>query len=35
LEPLGLTQNEIAQIIAFLRALSGGVNAPQELLQAP
>jgi cytochrome c peroxidase len=35
LEPLGLTQNEIAQIIAFLRSLSGGVNAPLELLQAP
>ncbi|MEW6085769.1 MAG: cytochrome c peroxidase [Chloroflexota bacterium] len=35
LEPLGLTQTEMAQIIAFLRALSGGVDAPQALLQAP
>lgn len=35
LEPLGLTQSEIEQIIAFLRALSGGVNAPDALLQAP
>jgi cytochrome c peroxidase len=35
LEPLGLTQSEIEQIIAFLRALSGGVNAPDSLLQAP
>ncbi len=33
LEPLGLTQREMEQIIAFLRALSGGVDAPQELLQ--
>lgn len=35
LEALGLTQNEMAQIIAFLHALSGGVSAPQELLLAP
>jgi cytochrome c peroxidase len=35
LNPLGLTQREMAQIIAFLRTLSGGVDAPQELLQAP
>lgn len=35
LEPLGLTQREIEQIIAFLRALSGGVDAPDALLQSP
>lgn len=35
LNPLGLTQRETEQIIAFLKALSGGVNAPQALLQAP
>ncbi len=35
LNPLGLTQREMEQIIAFLKALSGGVNAPQALLQAP
>ena len=35
LNPLGLTQREMEQIIAFLRALSGGVDAPQELLQEP
>lgn len=35
LEPLGLTQREMDQIIAFLRALSGGVDAPQELLREP
>jgi cytochrome c peroxidase len=29
------TQIEMAQIEAFLRSLSGGVNAPPELLQAP
>jgi cytochrome c peroxidase len=34
LEPLGLTQREMDQIIAFLRALGGGVDAPQALLQA-
>ena len=35
LEPLGLTNREIGQIIAFLHTLSGGVNAPPELLKAP
>jgi len=35
LNPLGLTQREIEQIIAFLRALSGGVDSSQELLAAP
>ncbi|MBE0681568.1 MAG: cytochrome-c peroxidase [Anaerolineales bacterium] len=35
LEPLGLTQHEMEKIIAFLRALSGGVDAPAALLQAP
>ena len=35
LEPLGLTNREIAQIIAFLTTLSGGVDAPPELLRAP
>jgi cytochrome c peroxidase len=35
LKPLGLTAREIAQIVAFLHSLSGGVTAPAELLQAP
>ncbi|PKO09545.1 MAG: cytochrome-c peroxidase [Chloroflexi bacterium HGW-Chloroflexi-2] len=35
LEPLGLTNREMAQIIAFLNTLSGGVDAPPELLKAP
>lgn len=35
LEPLGLTRQERAQIIAFLRTLSGGVNADAQWLQAP
>ena len=35
LEPLGLTLNELAQLEAFLRALSGSLNLPPELLQAP
>jgi cytochrome c peroxidase len=35
LEPLGLTNREMNQIIAFLRSLSGGVNGPPELLKAP
>ncbi len=35
LEPLGLTNREMAQIIAFLHTLSGGVAAPPELLIAP
>lgn len=35
LEPLGLTDRQMAQIISFLKALSGGVDAPQELLKAP
>ena len=35
LEPLGLTTNELAQLEAFLRALSGPLNVAPELLQAP
>jgi cytochrome c peroxidase len=35
LEPLGLTNREMNQIIAFLRTLSGGVNSPPDLLTAP
>jgi hypothetical protein len=35
LEPLGLTNREMTQIIAFLHTLSGGVDAPPELLRAP
>lgn len=35
LEPIGLTNREMGQIIAFLHTLSGGVDAPPELLQAP
>jgi len=35
LEPLGLTQREMEQIIAFLRTLSGPLNVSPELLQAP
>lgn len=35
LEPLGLTEKEISQMIAFLRTLSGGVDAPADFLQAP
>ena len=35
LKPLGLTGAEISQIIAFLRSLDGGINAPQERLRAP
>jgi len=35
LDPLGLTGQEMQQIVAFLKALSGGVNAPPELLRAP
>jgi cytochrome c peroxidase len=35
LEPLELTEGEIAQLVAFLRALSGGVHADPRWLQAP
>jgi cytochrome c peroxidase len=35
LQPLGLTNREMSQIIAFLHTLSGGVDAPPELLRAP
>lgn len=35
LEPIGLTSREMDQIIAFLHTLSGGVDAPPELLRAP
>ncbi len=32
LEPLNLSDRELAQIVAFLRALSGPLAAPSELL---
>lgn len=35
LEPLGLTATELVQLEAFLRTLSGPLNVPPELLQAP
>jgi cytochrome c peroxidase len=35
LEPLGMTENELAQLEAFLRALSGELNVPPEMLQSP
>jgi cytochrome c peroxidase len=35
LEPLGLTEKERSQVVAFLRSLSGGVTASAELLEAP
>jgi cytochrome c peroxidase len=35
LEPLGLSQEEMMQIIAFLRALSGPIHAETKWLQAP
>ncbi len=35
LGPLGLTTNELAQLEAFLRALSGPLNVPPALLQSP
>jgi cytochrome c peroxidase len=35
LEPLGLTQREQGQIVAFLHALSGGIDAGPALLRAP
>lgn len=35
LEPLNLTDGEIVQLAAFLRALSGGVHADPRWLQAP
>ncbi len=35
LEPLGLTGTEISQIIAFLQALDGGIDASPERLRAP
>jgi cytochrome c peroxidase len=35
LRPLGLTSEETAQIVAFLKTLSGPPNAPPELLRAP
>jgi cytochrome c peroxidase len=35
LEPLGLTASELAQLEAFLRALSGALNVPPELLRSP
>ena len=35
LKPLNLSEQELAQLEAFLRSLSGGVNAPAELLAPP
>lgn len=35
LKPLQLNANEIRQLTAFLRTLSGGTSAPPELLRAP
>jgi cytochrome c peroxidase len=35
LQPLRLSERELAYLEAFLRALSGGVNAPAELLAPP
>jgi cytochrome c peroxidase len=35
LKPLKLNEREMAQLEAFLRALSGGTTAPAELLTAP
>lgn len=35
LQPLGLSAREQGQLEAFLGSLSGGVNAPAELLQSP
>lgn len=34
LEPIGSTNRELVQIIASLHTLSGGVDAPAELLRA-
>jgi cytochrome c peroxidase len=34
LEPIGLTNRELVQNIASLHTLSGGVDAPAELLRA-
>ena len=35
LKPLKLTSTEVRQLTSFLRALSGGTEAPAELLRAP
>ena len=35
LKPLSLAPAEIHQLEAFLRSLSGGINAPAELLASP
>jgi len=35
LEPLNLSEDEITQLAAFLRTLSGGVNTDTKWLQAP
>jgi cytochrome c peroxidase len=35
LKPLALDPRELRQLAAFLRTLSGGTNAPAELLRAP
>jgi cytochrome c peroxidase len=35
LEPLGLSETEIAQLVAFLRALDGPIDALPELLEPP
>lgn len=34
-KPLPVTENEVKQLAAFLRSLSGGTSAPPELLRAP
>lgn len=35
LAPLGLSEREMDQLVAFLETLGGGVDAPPELLRAP
>jgi hypothetical protein len=35
LKPLGLSQQEMGDLIAFLGSLSGPLAAPQELLNRP
>jgi cytochrome c peroxidase len=35
IEPLKLNEREVRQIVAFLRTLSGGIDAPPDLLRAP
>lgn len=35
IKPLKLNEREVRQLVAFLRTLSGGVDAPPDLLQSP